>query len=72
MKNFDNFLILEIALIGTAITSCLSDHYILYILLGRVMGEFNVNFFIKSIPFVCCFIALIVPMVLIYRNGRSG
>lgn len=63
-------LLLEIALVGTAITSCLSDHYILKLYLYAMIGEFNANFFIKVIPLVCCSIALIIPIVQIYKKSN--
>ena len=71
MKNNKNVFMLEIALIGTAITSCLSDHYALYMVLNGVMGEFNRNLFAKAIPLVCCCIALIIPIVLIYKDEKD-
>lgn len=71
MKKFEKILILEIALIGTAITSCLSDHYALCTILDGIMGEFNMNLFAKSIPLICSCIALVVPIVLIYKDDKD-
>lgn len=71
MKKFEKIFLLEIALIGTAITSCLSDHYALYLILDGIMGEFNMNVFAKAIPLTCSCVALTIPIVLIYKDDKK-